>query len=279
MSPAAPTGESDWGIEAFDPALYLDRIGVAPNPPGALDLDLLERIHLAHVRTFPFSNVDVLLGRHPGVDPGIVATRMLHEGVGGYCFEHAQLMAGVLERLGMTVRRCLGRVHSPTNTRTHMTLDAELEGRWWVMDPGFGLSLTGPLPREDGARREEWFGTLSMHRRGTGDVQQWELRRGEDVQHVTDLLPVVPADVRSGHHITSTMPGAGPFRTMLILSRFTDGGHVTVTSAARTVRRPGQRTVHEELDPAQVLDAVADLGLPMDAATARALGERLRETA
>lgn len=272
MNRAVLTDGTEWGLEAFDPALYLERIGVSPGPPSP---DLLDRIHRAHVHTFAFSNLDVLLDRHPGVDPETVAARMLHQGVGGYCFEHAQLMAGVLERLGMTVRRRLGRVHSPTNTRTHMSLDVELDGRWWMMDPGFGLSLTGPIPREDGARREEWFGTLSLHPRETDGLEQWELRRGEDVQHVTDPLPVVPADVRSGHHITSTMPGAGPFRTLLIVSRFTDDGHVTISSAARTLRRPGQGTVHEELTATQVIDAVADLGIPMDTATARTLRDHL----
>ena len=288
MSHFASEHGVDWGIGEFDPALYLERIGVEAElgaAEDAPDLDLLERIHLAHVRTFPFSNIDVLLGRHPGVDPGTVARRMLHEGVGGYCFEHVQLMAGVLERLGMSVRRRLGRVHSATNSRTHMSLDVELDGQWWVMDPGFGLSLTGPLLREDGARREEWFGTLSMHssRIGdagdVGDMEQWELRRGEDLQHVTDLLPVMPADVTGGHHITSTMPGAGPFRSQLVVSRFVEDGHVTVTSAARTIRRPGQRTLHEELTASQAVDAVADLGVPMDASTAQTLGERLRERA
>ncbi|GAA1485338.1 arylamine N-acetyltransferase family protein [Brachybacterium fresconis] len=277
MTGAAQADGADWAIDAFDPDVYFDRIGVEPGPPG---LDLLERIHRAHVATFPFSNLDVLLGHHPGVDPDTVARRMLHEGTGGYCFEHAQLLAGVLERLGMRARRRLGRVHAATNTRTHMTVDIELEGRCWMLDPGFGLSVTGPIAREDGARREEWFGTLSMRRQERTDgVEQWELRRGEDLQHVTDLLPVVPADVRAGHHVTSTMPGAGPFTKMLIVSRFTVGGHVTVTSAARTIRRPGQETVHEELMPAQVIDAVADLGLPLDAGTARTLRNRLAEHA
>lgn len=277
MNQAASPDATDWGIEAFDPDLYLDRIGVEPSPQGAPGLGLLEHIHRAHVHTFPFSNVDVLLGRHPGVDPGTVARRMLHEGMGGYCFEHAQLMAGALERLGLRVRRRLGRVHTPTNARTHMTVDVELEGRWWVMDPGFGLSLTGPIPREDGARREEWFGTLSMHRHEADGVQLWELRRGEDVQHITDLLPVVPADVHSGHHVTSTLPAAGPFQIMLVVSRFTDDGHVTVTSAARTIRRPGERTVREELTARQAVETVADIGLPIDAATGSALIQRLRE--
>src|SRR5690625_6881382 len=73
-----------------------------------------------------------------------------------------------------------------------MCLDVELDGRHWMMDPGFGLSLTGPIPREDGARREEFFGLLSLHRRVTDEgIEQWELRRGEAVQHLTDLLPVI----------------------------------------------------------------------------------------
>src|SRR5699024_11809570 len=79
------------------------------------------------------------------------------QGTGGYCFEHVQLMAGVLERLGLGVRRRLGRVHSEQNTRTHMCLDVELDDRHWMMDPGFGLSLTGPIPRSEERRvGREW---------------------------------------------------------------------------------------------------------------------------
>lgn len=262
---------SEWGIEAFDPACYLERIGVDAETPG---LDLLERIHLAHVRTFPFSNVDVLLGRHPGVEPATVARRMLQEGTGGYCFEHAQLMAGVLEQLGLAVRRRLGRVHSLRGSRTHMSLDVALEGRLWMMDPGFGLSLTGPIAREDGARREEWFGTMTMRRR-RGDLEHWELRRDQQSAHFTDLLDVEPVDVRAGHHVTSTMSGAGPFQSQLIVSRFLDSAHVTVTTDARTIRRPGQATEREELTPAQAVEAAAELGVPIDSATAKALVEKL----
>ncbi|WP_010541320.1 arylamine N-acetyltransferase family protein [Dietzia alimentaria] len=275
MTTTARPNRDVWGIGAYDPDLYLERIGVDAGPPSH---DLLERVHRGHIATFPFSNLDVLLGRHPGVAPESVARRMLQEGAGGYCFEHVQLMAGALERLGLSVRRRLGRVHSSENARTHMSLDVELEGRRWMMDPGFGLSLTGPILREDGARREEFFGSFGLENTVAADgVEQWVLRRGKDVVHVTDLLPVVPADVNAGHHVTSTLPGAGPFQAMLIVSRFTDTGHVTITNCARTIRSPGRETVHEELTHVQVVDALADLGLPLDTATVRALRERLRE--
>lgn len=52
---------------------------------------------------------------------------------------------------------------------------------------------------------------------------------------------------------------------------------MTITSGARTIRRPGQETVREELTIARVIDAVADLGLPLGTATKRALTGRLRE--
>ena len=40
---------SPWQIHAFDPARYLELLGVEPGPPS---LDLLERIHRAHGHTF-----------------------------------------------------------------------------------------------------------------------------------------------------------------------------------------------------------------------------------
>ena len=112
-----------------------------------------------------------------------------------------------------------------------------------------------------------------------GDIEQWELQHGDE--HVTDLLPVMPADVTGGHHITSTMPGAGPFRSQLVVSRFVEDGHVAGHSPARTIRRPGQRTLHEELrhrEPGR-----RRRGRPRhagwDTSTAQTLGERLRERA
>src|SRR5690625_7189237 len=122
---------NDWNLDAYDPAVYLERVGVEPGPPS---LDLLERIHRGHVAAFPFSNLDVLLGRHPGVRPEIVARRMLHQGTGGYCFEHVQLMAGGLERLGLGGRRCRGRVPSEPSTRASMCRDVGRGGRSLQMD-------------------------------------------------------------------------------------------------------------------------------------------------
>ena len=98
----------------------------------------LDELHEAHVRAFTFDNVDVLLGRHPGVSLDAVQEKFVGRGRGGYCFEHSTLFAAVLERLGYDVRRHLGRVGDPAagtqQARTHMA-----SRRSWT---GSGCSAT-----------------------------------------------------------------------------------------------------------------------------------------
>ena len=54
-----------WNVDRLDLEAYLERIGVTAAPPTR---SLLDEVHEAHVRTFTFDNIDVLLQQHPGVD-------------------------------------------------------------------------------------------------------------------------------------------------------------------------------------------------------------------
>ncbi|GAA2523892.1 hypothetical protein GCM10009859_24600 [Kocuria salsicia] len=142
----------EWQIDAVDVPAYLAALGVEPASPS---LDLLEHLHRAHVSTFPFSNVEVLLGEHPGVEPATVFDQVVVRRRGGYCFEHSQLFSAALQTLGFTVRRALGRVRSLQSARTHMTVLVDLDGARYLCDPGFGFNITGPIALDDGARRVE----------------------------------------------------------------------------------------------------------------------------
>jgi N-acetyltransferase len=77
-----------WQIDRLDLDAYLARIAVAPRPPSRAALD---ELHEAHVRTFTFDDIDVLLDQHPGVDLAAVQARFVGRGRGGYCFEHGTL--------------------------------------------------------------------------------------------------------------------------------------------------------------------------------------------
>ena len=248
-----------WGTHDYDIDAYLDAIGVGRESPG---LDYLERLHHAHVHAFPFTNLNVLLGPHPGVSPAVVQDQLLSLRRGGYCFEHAQIFAAVLERLGFTVVRRLGRVFGPSNGRTHMVVLVELDGAWYFNDPAFSFSITGPLPLRDGASREAAGRTFRLVRGTVEEVTTWTLERDAQLQHITDSLPVVPADVHGGHHLTSTLPGALFTRTF-VASRWVEDSNVIVTHQSRTVRRAGHQTQYEELSPADAVDAARELGIPI----------------
>lgn len=238
-----------WQIDRLDLGGYLNRVGVPAREPSRA---ALAELHEAHVRAFTFDNIDVLLGRHPGVSLEHIQQKFVTRGRGGYCFEHSTIVAAALERLGYHVRRHLGRVGDPElgtqQGRTHMVVEVVLEGARLLCDPGFGMSLLRPISMNDGAEDDYLSGwRYRLRRTEAGD---WALlRRREDgweVAHTTDELEVKPVDVVIGHHYTSTYPGSH-FTTGLMLTKHLPGRHVTVTHDAVTVRIPGEPTEHRPL--------------------------------
>lgn len=264
----------------MDLAAYLARVGQPRRPPG---VEALGDLHEAHVRTFPFDNIDVLLEQHPGVEPEDVEAKLVGRGRGGYCFEHATLFWLVLRELGYDAERRLGRVGDVTaSARTHCVLTVRLEGRRWLADPGFGLSLLHPVPLEDRAVEERGGWAYRVRRfDGAASGPTWQLQRWRDGQwvlmHTTDELPVQQVDVRAGHHFTSTYP-TSHFRHGLVLARHLPDRHVTVTHENVTVRRPGEPTTQHPLAPGELESLLHELGAGLSRDEVRrllAVAERL----
>jgi N-hydroxyarylamine O-acetyltransferase len=252
-----------WEIESLDLDGYLTRLGVPARPPSR---EALDELHEAHVRTFTFDNIDVLLGDHPGVSLAAVQGKFVGRGRGGYCFEHSTLFAAAAERLGYDIVRRLGRVgDAAAAPRTHFVVEVRLDGRRLLADPGFGMSVLQPIPLEDG-HEEDQGGWRYRVQRATGDEVAWEMYRhrdgGWEFMHSSDELPVRPVDVLMGHHYTSTFP-ASHFRSTLMVTRHLDGRHVSVTAAAVTVRRPGEPTEHRPLRDGELPERLEELGVPL----------------
>jgi N-hydroxyarylamine O-acetyltransferase len=253
-----------WQTDRLDLDGYLARVGRPAEPPSRAALDAL---HEAHVRTFTFDNIDVVLDQHPGVGLEQVQAKFVGRGRGGYCFEHGTLFAAALERLGYAATRRLGRVGPPESTaRTHCVVVVDLDGERLLADPGFGMSLLRPIPLVDGATDDlsGWSYRLAEVR--AGDVRAWELSRwreeGWELMHTHDELPVQPPDVVSGHHYTSTFPSSH-FRHMLMVTKHEEGKHTSLTHQTVTVRRPGAPTEHQEIDLPQVRDVLHELAVPL----------------
>lgn len=255
------TGTS-WHTADIDVARHLELLGLERVQPS---LAVLEDLHQRHVHAFPFAAVDVLLGQHPGVEPATLSRRLLTEQQGGYCFEHAQLFAATCEALGFEVRRHLGRVHAATNPRTHMSVEVVIDGIRYLTDPGFGLSITGPVELRDGAHRHEYHGEYTIHRFENRGIEYWELRRNGDTAHVSDSVPVMPIDVTAGHVVTSTHSATrSPFTHGLIISRYTTEGHVSLAGTTLTTRSAGQSTTRQELSADEAIAMIRDLGVILD---------------
>jgi arylamine N-acetyltransferase len=128
---------------------YLRRIRFAGDV--APTLATLAAVLRAHARWIPFENLDVLLRRPIRLDVESVQQKLVTSRRGGYCFEHATLVAAILEAIGFAPVRHTARVVQYTPRlqapRTHMFLTVEVDGRSFVVDPGFGgLAPTGPVP-------------------------------------------------------------------------------------------------------------------------------------
>jgi N-hydroxyarylamine O-acetyltransferase len=127
-------------------AAYLARIGftglVRP------DAETLRRLHLAHLYTVPFENLDMSLGRKIVCDE----ERFLHKVVdlrrGGFCYELNGAFAALLRELGFRFTLLSARVAREDGSASpefdHMALLVDLEEPW-LADVGFGDSFLEPL--------------------------------------------------------------------------------------------------------------------------------------
>ncbi|MBN9607197.1 MAG: arylamine N-acetyltransferase [Actinomycetales bacterium] len=237
----------------------------------------LAALQLEHVRRYTFDDLDVLLEQHPGVALEAVRAKFEERGRGGYCFEHVTLFADRLRQLGYRLEVRLGRVGpGAAQARTHAVIVVELPGELdgvaadrWLVDPGFGFSLTAPVPLVEGAIAHPGGWEYRVERVPLGVAHGWALWRrvegddaGWELAHTHDEVPVHPIDLVAAHHYTSTFP-ASRFRTVLMVARHYASGeldaaepaaHVTLTHGAVTIRRPGRATEHVELTLADVAD-------------------------
>lgn len=198
-----------WDIELLDVDAYLGRVGYDGDlTPTA---NTLNTLHRAHTMTIPFENLDIMLGRGISLELGDIQNKLVRHQRGGYCFEHNLLFAALLERLGFTVRRHLGRVLSADpnrpQPRTHMTLNVDIENATWHADVGFGTALSEPIPLADAevSTQGGWSHALARH-----EDDSWALRslgpEGWSDRYIYTQEWQYHIDFVAANHYTSTHP-------------------------------------------------------------------------
>src|SRR5690349_12724718 len=85
----------------FDVSAYLSRI--AYDGPVAPTLPVLQAVHLAHLRSVPFENLDLHLGRPISLAEEDVYAKVVLGRRGGFCYELNGLFAALLREMGYEV--------------------------------------------------------------------------------------------------------------------------------------------------------------------------------
>lgn len=137
---------------------YLRRLGVTdPGAPTAEGLFALQRAHLERIA---YDNIDIQLGRPPGIDPEL-SVRRFAAGRGGYCFHLNGALALLLEALGYEVTRHIGGVNIDAASRTvnggHLALTVRVDGTEYWVEAGLGDGPYEPLPLREGSYEQNGF--------------------------------------------------------------------------------------------------------------------------
>lgn len=179
---------------------YLARVG---SDGGDVSVAALQ---LAHVRAVVYEDLDIHLGRRIRLDVPNLVAKLVDGGRGGYCYEQNTLFATVLEGLGYSVTRCLGRIRmrdaeSPLPA-THMVLI--VDGH--LVDVGLGgPTPLGPVPLGG----EVTYGGFSWRtERGPSPEGEdvWWLRLGDKALYTFADRPQHPVDYIAPNHYSSTHP-------------------------------------------------------------------------
>ena len=230
----------------------LARIGLG-RPPAA-DEEGLRLVHRAYLEHVPYEDIAVQLGETGALDEAVLASRVLADGRGGYCFELNTVLAALLRAVGFSVTHHQAVVggEGPTN---HMVLLVDVDGETWIADAGLGEGFMEPLPLREGAfERGPFTYTLTREPEGTWWMGQheWSSFSGFRMQpEISEVRAFEP------HHRRLRLEPDSPFvRTLVVQSPRDDR---IVSLRARTLSEIGpsvdtKRVVSRDEFPAVLAD-------------------------
>lgn len=230
----------------LDVAAYLHRIDYSgpkePTPATLRDL------HVAHLRTVPFENLDIALGRPIVLDPDALVRKIVERHRGGYCYELNGLFALLLRELGFDVTMLSARVagegggYSPDFD--HMALIVRFEEPW-LADVGFGELFLRPLRLEVRAEQPEGGNAFRITEEGDGRLLSRQDGPGDwKRQYRFTLTPRRLEEFRPRNRWQQTSPESH-FTRNSICTRVTPEGRITLSGSRLIVTAGAKR--HERI--------------------------------
>lgn len=252
-------------VPALPPATVADYLARIGRPDAATPtLATLERLQDAHVRTVPFENLDIHLGKPLSLDIDHLAAKVVTRRRGGFCYELNGLFCSLLATLGFTVRLVEARtrdVDGQLGPRfDHARILATVEGRDWLVDVGTGASPRGPIaltetPQVVGGTRHRVVSRDGRYDSQHLDGDTW--RTGWSFDDVPRDLSEFAA--RCEYHQRSP---DSHFTHKPLCTLVTERGHVTLADRQLITTEDGHRHEQQITDPLTVLAHVFGIVLP-----------------
>lgn len=248
----------------------MDRIGY--RGPVRPSVEVLRRLHLRHLLTVPFENLDIHLERPIVLSEAAFFDKIVTHHRGGFCYELNGSFAALLKAIGFRVTMLSASVARKDGRFTpdfdHMTLLVRLKERW-LADVGFGDSFTEPK-RLDTASPQEDNGKLYRVTRTDGGrmVLRWDEKGSSwEPQYRFSLRRRRLADFVPRCRWQETSPDSH-FRKGRLITRLTPTGRVTLTDTKLIVARGSkrvERAVRSRNDFDRLLHRWFGLDLPASA--------------
>jgi N-hydroxyarylamine O-acetyltransferase len=228
-------------------AAYLDRIQYC----GALtpDHSTLAALHLAHLRTVPFENLDIQRGVPIVLDLDRLFEKIVLKGRGGFCYELNGLFGALLTALGFQVTVLSARVVGDDGAFgpefDHMLLQVECptddDGVRWLADVGFGDSYLSPLRLDE---RGDQIDGLRAYRVESTDDLYWLWERDYAGQWARQYCFTLASrqllDFAPMCHWQQTAPES-PFTQRQVVTLATPDGRLTLRTDRLIITTNGEK--------------------------------------
>ena len=230
---------------------YLGRINFKKNIQ--INSDTLRELQLAHLKTIPFENLDIGLGRKIKLDLSSLWDKIIINRRGGFCYELNGLFGWLLNEIGFDVTYLNAVMYYEEEDRFGIEFDhlallvkTKEDNRKWLVDVGFGDTFTMPLEihhenEQKQGLRSYW---VKSFKRGLM-VWQKNYDGKMESQYVFDLIPhLFPNEYLEGCLYHQTSPDSF-FMKGKIISRLTENGRVSLQGNTLVVTVNGERTFTE----------------------------------
>ena len=227
----------------MDVNTYLDRINYA----GSLDptAETLRALHVAHLLSVPFENLDIPLGRTIMLGDTALYDKIVERQRGGFCYELNGLFAWLLRELGFNVEMLSAGVMGSSGQFgaefDHMTLLVSLDQRW-LADVGFGDSFIEPILLDVHRAQTQGGRAYLLDQSGSHLILLQQARDGGwEQQYRFTLQPHQMADYYERCVYQQTSPQSS-FTQRRICTRATPEGRVTLSDMRLIITSNGVKT-------------------------------------